>query len=310
MTIGDDGPRTRLQAQINLILHGIPGVVEGLEGAAVWPPDWAQLDDVDYLYRERSLLVRDEDVDRVRQIVPSTPVEGDDNLRGLTLLQFTAGETRSVEEVCTAVDQALGEGVVTPDHIFYICSGTTCPATEPEEVRRRTPPDPGVSKAKESCNGYGVFVAVLDSGWLESAARQHHWLTGVTGEPENPFGGDPPRILPYAGHGTFVAGVVRTMAPKADVWVGRTFKKVGGEFESKLVKQVADALKMGTDVISLDFGSNTRKDILSLGFNIVGQLLRKLSRRRTGGRRGERFVQAAVLARGLPLGSRGGRPVR
>ena len=71
MSIGDDGyarPQTTLEAQINLILHGIPGVEEGLEGAAAYPPDWRERGsvDVDYLHRERSILVRDDHVERVR----------------------------------------------------------------------------------------------------------------------------------------------------------------------------------------------------------------------------------------------------
>ena len=85
---GREGPRTRLEAQIRLILDGIPGVEDRLEGAAAWPPDWAERGEVDYLYRERTLLVRDEDLDRVRAIVPSVPVEHDNNLRGLTRLAF------------------------------------------------------------------------------------------------------------------------------------------------------------------------------------------------------------------------------
>ncbi len=279
MPIGDERPnepRSRLGAQVNLILNGIRDVEEGLPGAAAWPPDWAERDYVDYLYRDRALLVRDADVDRViggeRPLVRARLVPYEDNLRGLTLLEFTEQEERNVEEVCTAVDQALGEGVVTPDHIFYICATSTCPATEPEQVPPASPPDPGVSA--EPCDGNGVLVAVLDSGWLPDAAMQHSWLAGVTGKPEDPIGGIPPRILPYAGHGTFVAGVVRTMAPKAEVWVGRTFRKFGAEYESHLVKQFSDALKMGAEVISLDFGSNTRKDIASLGFDIVGEDLR------------------------------------
>jgi Subtilase family len=264
MSVNQHEPRTRLQAQIRLIL-------DELEGAAVWPPDWEERNYVDYLYRERSLLVRDTDVERVMRIVPSEQVRHEDNLRGVTLLRFADEETRNVEEVCTAVDEILGEGVVTPDHVFYICAAGSCPATEPEEVPGDAPPDPGVST--EPCDGHGVLVSVLDSGWLDGADTQHSWLAGVTGETEDPYDGDPQHIKPYAGHGTFVAGVVRTMAPRADVQVSRTFVLRSGKFESSLVKDVSDALKQGADIISLDFGSNTRSDIASLGFDVVGQQL-------------------------------------
>jgi hypothetical protein len=281
MATSDNGrgePRTRLEAQTRLLLHGIPDVEDSLEGAAIYPDNWAELGDVDYLYRERTLLCRDADVDRVTRIVPSRPVSSDDNVRGLTRLEISENEKEprqeplSVEEACTAVDRQLGEGVATPDHILYLCTTSCCPATEPEEVPPDAQPYPAVST--EPCNGDGVLVAVLDSGWLPSAAAQHTWLAGVTGEEEDPFGGSPARILPYAGHGTFVAGVVRTMAPKAEVWVSKTFKKVGATYESHLVKKLSDALKRGAEVISLDFGSNSRKDIPLLGFEIVAERLR------------------------------------
>ncbi len=269
---GQDEPRSRLHAQIDLMLSGIPGVVDGLEGAVAHPADWADRGQVDYHHRERTLLVRDTDVDRVAAVVSGRPVEHDNNVRGLTRLEFSADERRSVEEACAHLDRTLGEGVAAPDHILYTCTYTACPATEPEEVGADTPLDPSVSDERN--DGEGVLVAVLDSGLLPGAAAEHWWLEGVDGEPDNPIGGYPPRILPYAGHGTFVAGIARAMAPRAEVWVSRTFVKVGAIYESDLVKQVSDALKMGAEVISLSFGTNSRKDIPLLGFEIVEERLR------------------------------------
>jgi Subtilase family len=275
MTIPDDGAneqRRRLEAQINLILRGVPDVVGGLEGAAAHPHDWAERGEVAYHHRDRTLLVRDADVDRVATSVSCAPVAHDNNLRGLTRLEFSADERRSVEEACTHVDRVHGEGVATPDHILYICGVTACPATEPEEVRADADPDPGLSA--EMNDGDGVLMAVLDSGLLPGAAEEHTWLEGVKGEKENPIGGYPPRIMPYASHGTFVAGVARTMAPKAEMWVGKTFVKMGATYESDLVKDVSEALKMGADVISLSFGTNSRHDIPLLGFEVVEERLR------------------------------------
>jgi subtilisin family serine protease len=265
-------PQSRLHAQVRLVLSGIPDVMNGLEGAVAHPSDWAERGELRYHHRERTLLVRDADADRVAAVVSGAPVAHANNIRGLTRLEFAAGERRSVEEACGDIDRALGEGVATPDHVLYLCPISLCPATEPEEIRDITVPDPGISA--EPRDGEGVLVAVLDTGLLPGAAGRHAWLAGVDGESENPIGGYPPRILPYAGHGTFAAGVARTMAPGAEMWVGKTFPRLGAIFESDLVRQVSDALKMGAEVISLSFGTNSRNDLPLLGFEIVEERLR------------------------------------
>jgi subtilisin family serine protease len=276
MTVHDEGhdeQRRRLQAQVGLILSGIPGVTDGLRGVAAHPGDWAERGEVAYHHRERTLLVRDADVDQVAAIVPGARVAHDNNVRGLTRFEFSAGERRSVEEACADIDRTLGEGVATPDHLLYVCPTTSsCPATEPEEVPGDALPNPEVSA--ESRDGEGVLVVMPDSGLLPGADAEHAWLNGVGGELENPIGGYPPRILPYAGHGTFAAGVARTMAPAAQVQVDRTFAKFGAIFEADLVKQISAALGRGAEVISLSFGTYSRNDLPLLGFEIVEERLR------------------------------------
>ena len=269
---GLDEPRSLLRAQIWLIVAGIPGVQEGLEDAAVYPPDWAERIAADYLYRERALLVRTVDVDRVRAIVGGALVQHHSAVRGLTRLEVSEDESRSVEELCAAIDRALDEGVATPDHILHICTYTAGPATEPEAVPPDAPPDPGVSA--EGDDGQGVLVAVLDTGLLPAADVEHAWLAWVRGEMENPISGYPPRILPRAGHGTFAAGVARTMAPSAEVSVHRTSATLGAVYESDLVRQVSDTVKMGAEVISLSFGTHSRHDIPLLGFEVLEERLR------------------------------------
>src|ERR1700729_1780427 len=161
MTIGDSEPQSRLHAQVGLMLSGIPGVTDGLEGAAAHPVDWADRGYVHYHHREKTLLVRDEDVERVTALLPGTPVVHDNNVRGLTRLEFAADERRSVEEACAHLDRTLGEGVATPDHVLYVCrTNSTCPATEPEEVGAGAHPHPGVSENRD--DGEGILVAVLD----------------------------------------------------------------------------------------------------------------------------------------------------
>jgi len=172
-----------------------------------------------------------------------------------------------VHEACELADKRFGPGVVTPDHV--LCLGL---AAEPEEVSPGISPDPGVST--EPGAGKGVAVAVLDSGWLPEASTLHHWLAGVDGEPEDPSGGDPPRILPYAGHGTFVAGVVRAMAPQADLRVSRTFGGAGAAYESDLARRVSDVVRAGAGVISMSFGAASRQDIALLGFEVLEEGLR------------------------------------
>lgn len=256
----NDGERSsgKSEAQVRLILSG-------LQGSAVAPRDWAQTGNVDYLYRAGAILVRDQDLDRVRAVLP-----------GEIQAALVNGLTRYGPEVSTLdaldiVEEQLGIGVATPDHVLYVTTRTFCPATEPEEPTTKDP-DPAV--VRDSCDGAGVLVSVVDTGWLPDSAGEHDWLAGVDGDVESPLDAAG-NIRSYAGHGTFAAGVVRAAAPACEVYVDGIMPFAGAWFESDIVRQLFDALRRAPDVISLQAGTTTRHDLELLGFDVLFRQLRR-----------------------------------
>ena len=190
-------------------------------------------------------------------------------LPGLLLLHFTG---KSVPEVLEVIDRDLGEGCATPNHVLTVAGNgfspdeatSPCPATDPQEVYEGTEPYPGVCH----CNsGARVRVYIADTGLLPEAWQHHPWLAGVRGD-EDPLsptltGG---ALLPYAGHGTFVAGVARCMAPAAEIYVGNVFDTGGSTLETDFVTDLQKALHRGTDIFHLSDASTTRKDLQPLSF--------------------------------------------
>ena len=95
----------------------------------------------------------------------------------------------------------------------------------------------------------------------------HPWLKGVRGtldKLEDLTGGNV--IQPYEGHGTFVAGVARCMAPAADIFVANIFKVAGSTLESHLVRHLDAELAHGYDIFHLSIEAPTRKDLPLIAF--------------------------------------------
>jgi subtilisin family serine protease len=257
-------------AQIELILAAFGKDVE------VYPEDWEKRPEgADYLYRTGVVLVRDEDLARVVELFEGgRPAEG--GIGGVTRLLLpdsvppAAPEDRSpTQRFLRYADLRLGRGVVTPEHLFYVCpSVSPCPATEPEEVPPNSPPDPVLPTPflpDGSADGSGVKVVVLDVGWSEAPAA--YWLDGVTGDPENAFDGSG-RIRPYAGHGTFIAGVLRAIARKTEIVVKSYFTTAGAIWEFDLAQALDEVLDLAPDIISLSAGTRTRFDLPPLGLDV------------------------------------------
>jgi subtilisin family serine protease len=185
-------------------------------------------------------------------------------------------EARLVEHLETH----LGLGVISPEHVFEITKWVHCPATEPEPVltadeahhkelvEQALWPPLGDSQA-----GHGVHISVVDTGLLRGVEGWAPWLAGVAAHTEADI--DDPDALdvrtglpgsdgfadPYAGHGSFIAGVIRCVAPAADVVVERMLGKSGFVAETDMVTQIQQGLSRSPDIISVSAGGHTRGDV-------------------------------------------------
>jgi len=225
---------------------------------------------VSYMYAEGHLVVREEHLDAVQQMVPQ-PCTAERVTHGVMLVRMpgdSPGSQPTIPDVLARIDAELGEGVATPNHVLTVAPGeiAPCPATEPQEVYYDIEPSPSVDVDN---GGAGVLIYVADTGLLDGAAASVPWLHGVQGDPDPlpkplPDGTQP--IPPYAGHGTFVAGVARCMAPRADVYVANIFNTAGSALETDFVSKLDAALNLGADIFNLSVTSPTRNDLPMLTF--------------------------------------------
>lgn len=219
---------------------------------------------VSYMYAEGHLVVREEHLGRVQQMLPGQ-CAAERITNGVMLMRMgeEASRQHAVPDLLTQIDAELGEGIATPDHVLTVANGVgrPCPATEPQEVYNDIEPSPSVDVDD---SGAGVLVYVADTGLLNGAAATAPWLDGVQGDPDPlpkplPDGTQP--IPPYTGHGTFVAGVARCLAPQADVFVANIFNVAGSGLETDFVRKLDAALNLGVDVFNLSVTSPTRKNV-------------------------------------------------
>ena len=241
---------------------------------------------IGYLHAEGQILVRDQHLGRVLEILQpadgSGPAEDDpgrirddpDRVRRITagVVRLTLSESHpAVPDALERIDQLLGKGIATPDHVMTVTGGSVsiCPATEPSEVDDRVEPYPSPCQGS---GGAGVLIYMADTGLLEDAGS-HSWLAGVAGDPDPGNGTQP--IPPYTGHGTFVAGVARCMAPAADVTVINALATAGSTLESDLVARLDAALGLGVDIFHLSIAAPSRKDLPLISFEAWLKLLRQ-----------------------------------
>ncbi|GAA5128795.1 hypothetical protein GCM10023339_57140 [Alloalcanivorax gelatiniphagus] len=249
------------------------------DGEVAW--DTEAPADFTYAFHPDRVLVRTADADAFdeavgrldRGILGELPLRDDVRLLDGELVRYVLPERRGGESVPDVLDlleaAGLRRGAASPDHWVHVSpgggGGTMCPAIEPQETGLVEPWPPQAPQGK----GREVSVVVVDTGWHPPAADDPRtpWLKGVEGDDEL----NGPDLRPYAGHGTFIAGVVRCVAPETKVFVeGFAIGGVGGGgvLESDLVVQLEEALEHDPQVINLSAGCRTRLDLPSIALEL------------------------------------------
>ncbi|GAA1570883.1 S8/S53 family peptidase [Kribbella sancticallisti] len=259
-----DDQRGKFEDQVDLIIQEFGDEIE------IEPEDWRTAG-VDYLHRAGSVLVRDEDLPRVLELFGGG-TEHDGGIGGVTRLDLPRSVPEDAPPARTDTqrfllyaDQRLGRGVVTPMHLFFVAGSVSpCPATEPEDVPPDAQPEPFLTDVGEA-DGRCAKVVVLDVGWTQTGAS---WLEGVTGDDEIRYDPSTNYIRPYAGHGTFIAGVLRSIAPKTEIVVKSYFDRAGAMWEIDLAQRLDEVLAESPDIISLSAGTKTRFNLPSVGLDV------------------------------------------
>jgi Subtilase family len=159
------------------------------------------------------------------------------------------------------IDEELGVGIATPDQIL-----TAAQTMYPCSAKEPTPEPQGTDTYPPRCEhgGAKVRIFVADTGLVPGYAADFPWLaTGVKGDNDPGNSGNTPgsAILPYGGHGTFVAGVLRCVAPKARVHVENVFDTGGSALESDVVTRLNASFGFGFEILHLTASCMTRKNI-------------------------------------------------
>ncbi len=292
----DDVAAERARIQVEIIRRAFRKIGD-VAAAGPQGPSIAEDDaDARYLYQPGVALVRDNTDDRrwyeefteffTRRddlFADRAPVRREDVRlpEGLVMVEMPtrADEADQVLKTLEELDQDRRErnleGVVAqPDHVLYVTIyGRYCPATEPEEPQVN---EPVPARSTDTSIGAKVKISVVDTGLWEPATQSSDtaWLTGVTpADAQDLESINQNDIHEYAGHGTFVAGIIKCLAPGAAVEVEGALPNGGAVYESRIVEELREALADTTDpqLISISAGTHTRDNLGLLGFEILAE---------------------------------------
>jgi len=232
-----------------------------------WPRHVAHHGEDHYHYVRTHLIVTEEELPRVEHLLEGRvriQERHHDSRLGLVLLDLDEHdvEHRPVPGLVDELHEGWEQEVVpqaVPNHVFGPCSHLHLNGSSPEPTDWAPEALPPLEQAGQP--GEGIVVALLDTGFDED--KEYSWFGGrVTGEAEAPITDRFGRLLPNAGHGTFVAGVVTRYAPGARVLVKRVFDDDGIVDDWTAATTLADLADADptVHVVNMSIGAFARRD--------------------------------------------------
>jgi hypothetical protein len=230
-----------------------------------WPSHVAHHGEDHYHYMRTHLIVTEEELQRVERLLAGKVRINEqypDRRLGLVLLDLDEDdvERRPVPGLVDELHEGWEQEVVpqaVPNHVFGPCSHLHLNGSSPEPTDWEPAALPPLQQRGQP--GEGVTVALLDTGFDEDNA----WFGGrVSGDAEAPITDRFARLLPNAGHGTFVAGVVARHAPGARILVRRVFDDDGIVDDWTAATTLADLADSDEPVhiVNMSIGAFARRD--------------------------------------------------
>ena len=251
-SLGRDRSRTQAEFIVESFAQTRPSPRNRRRSQSIVKQRWTD-NDFQYFYRSSTLLTQPQDAPAVYSVlgIPPPPSVAPSTRGGLH--HVTLPDGTGVHTSLDRLDEEMGAGVATPDHVVHLCgNGVICPATEPFPTS--SPLSPPRNRDAET-DGRRARIVAVDTGIAGGVVSRHRGLRGIRGDREQADLGH------YRGHGVFVAGVLRAMAPAAQVHVEALLFERGAVLESDLAPAMHRALDLAPDIVSMSAGTRTRKGL-------------------------------------------------
>jgi hypothetical protein len=239
-----------------------------------------------FLLRPRQILVAPPDVADVQKALPNWKPDRENHTSGSTL--FTLGNGNgSAQEVLDALARVRkatagrpqGPVKVAPNHVLVgetavtftgepRIQGGNATTARPEKRPAALP-----LRTRMADDGDGVKIAVLDTGLFK-----HDWLppalVDATAGSDDTWDADGDKFGDAeAGHGTFVSGVIRQVAPAAHVHVVKVLDS-HGVGDDHTVALAMERLPRDVQIVNLSLGGYTEDDSAPLAVASALKIIR------------------------------------